>query len=77
MTRRVLTVAQFVLAGVFLAASVLSWVSARSLEPAAPVAPGEPSVLTAIYDPALIGAALVFLAVSGVLVVFAVTGRRS
>ncbi len=67
---------QLILAFAAVAGCVWSWVSARSQAVVAPVADGQPSTMSILYDPALISVALVLATVAGVLGVLGVANLR-
>jgi len=75
-TARVRARLQLILAVVAAAGCVWSWVAARSEAVVAPVADGQPSTTSILYDPALISLALVLATVAGVLAVLGVANRR-
>lgn len=53
-----------------------AWFAAQSVVPVAPVAEGEPTTASVVYDPAMLALALLLAAVAGVLAVLAVAGCR-
>lgn len=76
MTSRTLALAQLVVAGVALAGSVLSWLASMSTEVVPPVAEGEPSLSSTIYDPSMVLLALLLAGVAGVAVVAGISRFR-
>ena len=77
MTNRTLGLAQLVIAGVALVGSVLSWLSAASIELVPPIIEGEPTMSATVYDPSLVLLSLVLGAVAGVAVVAGLARLRS
>lgn len=69
MSSRTLALAQFVVAGVALAGSLLSWLSSKSTEVVPPVIAGAPTTSSTIYDPSLVLLSLLLAGVAGVAVV--------
>ncbi len=55
---------------------VVSWLSARSAEMAAPVIASEPSKATAAYDPSMIALAVLLATLAGVFAVLGVARLR-
>ncbi len=67
---------QLILAVAAVAGCVWSWLSAQSPAVVAPVAEGQPSTTSILYDPALVSLALVLAGVAGVLVVLGLANLR-
>lgn len=67
---------ELVLAVAALIGCAACWVGARSTEMAPPVATTEPSQVSVVYYPPLIGLALLLLAVAGVLAVVGIGRLR-
>ena len=76
MTNRTLGILELVLAGAAAMGCALSWVAARSTEVAPPILPGEPTRSSFVYDPSMIGMAVVLAMVAGLLLVAGVSRLR-
>lgn len=76
MTRRTLALVQLVLAAAFLCGTVVVWGSTSSVETAAPVAAGEPSMPTTVYHPGFVMLALTLATIAGVFAVFGLANAR-
>lgn len=67
-------VIQLVLAALALAGAVLTGLQARSVVPVAPVADGQPSTTSFVYDPPLMLLTWLLITAAGVLAVLGVAG---
>ncbi|MFN8102327.1 MAG: hypothetical protein U0Q20_12130 [Mycobacterium sp.] len=76
MTPSARAVVQLILAVAAVAGCVWSWLAAQSPAVVAPVAEGQPSTTSILYDPALVALALVLAGVAGVLAVLGVANLR-
>lgn len=72
MTRSRRAVAELGLAVAALVGSVLSWLAAQTSVAVAPVADGEPTTTSVIYQPSLVMLALFLATVAGVLAVLGI-----
>ena len=67
---------QLVMAVAALAGAALCWAQVKSLVDVAPVTDGQPTTVSAVYDPPMLILTLVLVTLSGVLVVLGVAGLR-
>lgn len=67
-------VVQLVLAALALAGAVVSWLQVKSLAEVGPVADGQPSTTSVVYDPPMMTLTWLLVTAAGVLMVLGVTG---
>lgn len=76
MTGRFRAAVELGLSGIAVVGSALSWIQARTLVVVAPIADGQPTTLSAVYDPQLLLLSLVSAMAAGVLMVLGATRLR-
>ena len=69
-------VVELVLAAAAMVASALSWTDTRSVIAVAPVADGQPTTMSVVYDPQLLLLTLLLATLAGILVVVGVARMR-
>lgn len=70
------SVVELVLAAAALVASALSWIDTRSVIAVAPVAEGQPTTMSVVYDPQQLLLTLLLATLAGILAVVGVARMR-
>ncbi|MDT5225073.1 MAG: hypothetical protein QOG19_2480 [Mycobacterium sp.] len=69
-------VVELILAAAALVASALSWIDTRSVIAVAPVAEGQPTTMSVVYDPQQLLLTLLLATVAGIFIVVGVARMR-